>query len=79
MTVAELGDDLLALDEAPSQLAAKDQVMARLVELHHCAGLTIEEAALAVGLSTTTAFRYWTYARAWLHAELKKDAPGKGG
>jgi hypothetical protein len=41
--------------------------------------LTIPEAAEALGLSTTTADRYWSYARAWLHAELKKgeaDRPG---
>ena len=43
---------------------------ARLVELRHFAGLTIEQSAVELGLSTTTAHRYWTYARAWLHQAI---------
>jgi RNA polymerase sigma factor (TIGR02999 family) len=73
LAVPELGDDLLALDEALVRLAAKDPVKARLVELRHFAGLTIEQAAKALGLSTTTAHRHWTYARAWLHQEIMSD------
>ncbi len=73
LAVPELGDDLLALDEALSQLAAKDPVKARLVELRHFAGLTLEQSALALGISTTTAHRYWTYARAWLHQAIISD------
>jgi DNA-directed RNA polymerase specialized sigma24 family protein len=41
--------------------------------------LTIPQAADALGISSTTADRYWAYARAWLHAELKKDAADPGG
>ena len=41
--------------------------------------LTIPQAADALGISSTTADRYWAYARAWLHAELKKDAPDRRG
>jgi RNA polymerase sigma factor (TIGR02999 family) len=70
-----LGDDLLALDEALTRLAAQDPVKARLVELRHFAGLTLEEAARALGLSTTTAHRYWNYARAWLHQAIVSDGP----
>ena len=70
LAVPELGEDLLALDEAISQLAAKDPVKARLVELRHFGGLTLDQAALALGLSTTTAHRYWTFARAWLHQAI---------
>ena len=73
LAVPGLGDDLLALDEALVQLALKDPIKARLVELRHFAGLTIEEAARALGLSTTTAHRYWTYARAWLHQAIRSD------
>jgi RNA polymerase sigma factor (TIGR02999 family) len=73
LEIPGLGDDLLALDEALIQLAAKDAVKARLVELHHFAGLTIEEAAQALGLSTTTAYRYWAYARSWLHQAILAD------
>jgi RNA polymerase sigma factor (TIGR02999 family) len=76
MAVPELGDDLLALDEALNRLAEKDPVKARLVELRHFAGLTIEEAARALGLSTTTAYRYWKYARAWLHQHIITDSSG---
>ena len=66
----ELGDDLLALDEALSRLAAKDPVKAELIKLRHFAGLTVEQAARALGISPTTANRYWAYARAWLHQEI---------
>lgn len=75
LVVPGLGDDLLALDEALRRLAAQDPVKARLVELRHFGGLTIEEAAKALGLSTTTAHRHWTYARAWLHQAIVSDGP----
>ena len=63
-------DDLLALDEALERLAAHDTVAARLVNLHCFAGLTVEQAAEALGLSRTSAYRLWTFARAWLHSQL---------
>jgi RNA polymerase sigma factor (TIGR02999 family) len=66
----ELGEDLLALNEALDRLAEKDPQKAELVKLRHFAGLTIEEAARALDISVTTANRYWAYARAWLHQEL---------
>jgi RNA polymerase sigma factor (TIGR02999 family) len=59
-------DDLLALDAALTRLAAEDPVAARVVELRHFAGLSVEDAADALGLSRATAYRHWTYARAWL-------------
>src|SRR4051794_13256720 len=62
--------DLLALDEALRRLAEKDPQKAELVQLRYFAGLTIEEAALALGVSVTTANRHWAYARAWLHQEV---------
>src|SRR5262245_1172849 len=52
LVVPGLGDDLLALDEALTRLAAKDPIKAQLVELRHFAGLTLEQAARALGLST---------------------------
>lgn len=73
-----LGDDLLSLDEALAGLAAKDPLKARLVELRHFAGLTLEEAARALGLSTTTAHRHWNYARAWLHQAIVAEGPAGG-
>jgi len=63
-------DDLLALDEALTRLADRDPVRAELVKLRFFAGLTMPEAADALGLSLATAERYWTFARTWLYAEL---------
>ena len=65
-------DDLLALDEALTRLAAEDPVKARLVELRYFAGLTVEEAAAALGISPATAKRYWVYARSWLYGQLSR-------
>jgi RNA polymerase sigma factor (TIGR02999 family) len=63
-------DELLVLDEALDKLAAEDPVAARLVGLRYFAGLSIEDAAATIGLSRSTAYDHWTYARAWLHHEL---------
>ena len=63
-------DDLLALDEALSRLAARDTMRADLVKLRFFAGLTMPEAARALGISLATAERHWTFARTWLYAEL---------
>jgi len=62
--------DVVALDAALTKLAAEDPQAARLVELRHFAGLTISEAAEALGVSPRTADRLWSFARAWLHREL---------
>jgi RNA polymerase sigma factor (TIGR02999 family) len=67
--------DVLAVNEALERFEDVDPLKARLVKLRYFAGLTIAQAADALGISTTTADRYWSYARAWLHAELKKDVP----
>jgi RNA polymerase sigma factor (TIGR02999 family) len=63
-------DDLLALDEALEKLATRDRTKAELVKLRYFAGLTMEQAAAALGISVATAYRYWDYARAWLHQEV---------
>jgi RNA polymerase sigma factor (TIGR02999 family) len=68
-------DDLLALDEALTRLASRDPVRAELVKLRFFAGLTMPEAAKALGISLATAERYWTFARTWLYAELTADDP----
>lgn len=59
-------DELLALDEALTQLAALDARKAQLVELRFFAGLTSDQAAAVLGISPTTADRDWAFARAWL-------------
>jgi RNA polymerase sigma factor (TIGR02999 family) len=63
-------DQLLALDDALSRFAGIDPAAARLVELRYFAGMTIDEAGKALGMSTATAYRHWNYARAWLYGEL---------
>ena len=65
-------EQLLALDAALTRLAAEDPVAARVVELRHFAGLSIEDAAAALGLSRATAYRHWTYARAWLRDAVSR-------
>jgi RNA polymerase sigma factor (sigma-70 family) len=64
-------EELLALDEALEQLAAKDPQKAQLVELRYFAGLTGEEAAQVLGISASTADRHWAYARAWLQTAVR--------
>jgi RNA polymerase sigma factor (TIGR02999 family) len=67
---AAAADDLLALDEALERLVRHDPKAAELVKLHCFAGLTVEQAAEALELSRTNAYRLWTFARAWLHSQL---------
>ena len=55
---------------ALDKLAARDKAKADLVKLRYFAGLTIDQAARALGISATTADRHWAYARAWLHQEI---------
>jgi RNA polymerase sigma factor (TIGR02999 family) len=64
------GDDLLALDEALSALAREDPGAAELVKLRAFAGLTLAQAADALGIGRRTADRDWAYARAWLARAL---------
>src|SRR3954468_8375515 len=71
--------DLLALDEALNDLAAKEPLKAELVKLRYFAGLSIEEAAACLAISPITAKRYWAVARAWLYAALSDDeVAGRG-
>jgi RNA polymerase sigma factor (TIGR02999 family) len=67
-------DQLLAVDEALAKLSRADSAAARLVELRYFAGLTVDEAGQALGISTATAYRLWNYARVWLHGELLGSA-----
>jgi RNA polymerase sigma factor (TIGR02999 family) len=69
--VGPVGDEkLIELDAALEKLAAKDPRKSELIKLRYFAGLTIEQAAEALGVSTATAERDWTYARAWLFREM---------
>ena len=71
--LAEEGDseDLIALDEALTELAESDPKKAELVKLRYFAGLTIEQAAQLLDISSATAKRQWTYARAWLYGRIR--------
>jgi RNA polymerase sigma factor (TIGR02999 family) len=62
--------DILAVNEALQRFEKQDKLKADLVKLRYFAGLSIPQAAEALGISSTTADRYWAYARAWLYTEL---------
>ena len=74
LTVQDPPDELIALDEALTRLAAEHPEKARLVNLRYFGGLTHEEAAQALGISTSTADRHWAFARAWLYRQMATDA-----
>ena len=67
-------DDVLAIDEALTKLEAEDPQAAQLVKLRFFAGLSLSEAAEAIGISRTSAYEQWSYARAWLRCALEGDA-----
>ena len=70
--------DVLAVHEALERFQGVDATAAQVVKLRYFAGLTIPQAAEALGISTSTADRSWAYARAWLHTALKQDADDDG-
>ena len=65
--------DLVALDDALNLLANLDPQASRMVELRFFGGLSIEEAAVVLGVSPATVKREWATARAWLQREMRKD------
>jgi len=67
----ETDDKVLAVNEALEKFAVLDPQKAELVKLRYFVGMTIEQAAEALGISERTAKRYWAFARAWLHEEIK--------
>jgi RNA polymerase sigma factor (TIGR02999 family) len=64
-------DALLDLDAVLTRLAAEDPEAAQVAKLRLFAGLSVEEAAHALSTSRANAYRQWTYARAWLQAEVR--------
>ena len=66
-------DLLLSLDDALARLADEDPAAADVAKLHLFAGLSIDETAAALGISRATAYRNWTYARAWLQVALDEN------
>jgi RNA polymerase sigma factor (TIGR02999 family) len=71
----ESPDHILALEEALARFAAEEPRKAELVVLRFFAGMTIPEAAQALGVSVPTAERWWVFARAWLYADLAGEIP----
>jgi RNA polymerase sigma factor (TIGR02999 family) len=74
LAIDSSGEDLFAVDEALTHLAAAHPRAARLVHLRFFLGQTLEEAASHLGLQPRTAYRDWAYARAWLRRELDRHA-----
>jgi RNA polymerase sigma factor (TIGR02999 family) len=73
LTTSVSPDQLVALDDALTRLAALDHLAGELVKLRYFAGLALDQAATALGVSTATAYRHWSYARAWLRSELLSE------
>jgi RNA polymerase sigma factor (TIGR02999 family) len=71
IALPEVPEDLIALDEALTRLAATDKTAADLVHLRFFAGLSLPEVAQQLCISPRTADRLWAYARAWLHQEIQ--------
>lgn len=67
------GPDFVAIDRALEKLAKIDEGKARVVELRFFAGLTVDQAAAALGVSPSTVARDWQFARLWLHRELSGE------
>ena len=75
LVAQEDADELLALEEALVRLEKADARAARIVECRFFGGLSAEETADALGISTATVTRGWRAARAWLYGELRREPP----
>jgi DNA-directed RNA polymerase specialized sigma24 family protein len=73
----EDAEEVLAVDEALAGLATADAQAAELVKLRYFAGLTVRQAAEALGVAPRTADFLWAYARAWLLRKIEGDRPGE--
>jgi RNA polymerase sigma factor (TIGR02999 family) len=67
-------EEVIAVDDALARLGEEDMAAAEVVQLHVFAGLSIEQAGEVLGIARATAYRHWTYARAWLRCELTGDS-----
>jgi RNA polymerase sigma factor (TIGR02999 family) len=78
LAIQDSPDQLLALDEALVKLAVEDPSAAQVVKLRVYTGLSIEQIAEVLGCSRATAFRHWSYARAWLRCDLQGEGDSAG-
>jgi len=72
---SESPDHILALEEALGRFAIEEPRKAELVVLRFYGGMTMPEAALALGVSLPTVERWWTFARTWLYSDLAEETP----
>lgn len=73
-------EEIISLDDALSVLSEREPEASELVKLRIFADFSVEEAGRLLGMSRATAYRHWTYARAWLKNQMSaSDAPGEGG
>ncbi len=73
LTTDAAADEVLAVDDALARLGREDRMAAEVLKLKYYGGLSVDEAAAALGVSRATAYRHWTYARAWVRAEILED------
>jgi RNA polymerase sigma factor (sigma-70 family) len=73
LTLNASADEVIAVDEAIDRLGAQDHAAAEILKLKYYGGLTLDEAAEMIGISRATAYRHWTYARAWVRAEVLSE------
>lgn len=71
-------DQILAIDECLARLTQEDETAAEVVKMRYFAGMSVAEAAEALGIHRTTAHRHWTYARAWIRAEIRASDQSDG-
>jgi RNA polymerase sigma factor (TIGR02999 family) len=74
LVLATPPEEILKVHEALDNLAREDAAAAELVKLRYFVGMTMEEAATALGLAKRTAENLWTYARVWLHREIRRHS-----
>lgn len=74
LVAAVSADELLAVDDAIERLGCEDATAAHLVRVRYYTGVSVEEAGVAIGVSRASAYRHWTYARAWLQCDLCRPA-----
>jgi RNA polymerase sigma factor (TIGR02999 family) len=74
LVLSALPEEILAVDEALEELARQDPAVAELIKLRYYVGMSMAEAATALGLAPRTAERLWTFGRAWLRKEIRRRA-----
>ncbi len=77
LAIEPMGEDILALDEALTELEGQDERKCRVVMLHYFGGLTFEETAAAMGISVPTVQREWRFTRSWLYARMGGENAGR--